>query len=1071
MTPSTREKVAVLGGGPAAVTAAFQLTAPELNDRFEVTIYQPGWRLGGKCASGRNMAPNRGARIEEHGLHVWFGFYDNAFSVMRKAYEELERPAGHPLPTLEDAFKGCDEIVLYDRQDKGWIPLSFNPLPNDLVPGEPHGLPSFWDIAKWMCDWALRRYPEVKSAHPKAFSGIPSSGPATQSHWHMIVAALRGAGKTPAPAGPHLLVHASSLARDAQALGTHQLPRALAAPAPDFEAVLGKSAELVLVDLLCLFRDWLWDAVVSGRVKKDPHLRLFFTIFDTFVSATAGIVKDGVLERGWEAINDYDLCQWLEKHGAKQVTLGATPAERSPLLRSIYDVAFGYPEGDIAKANVAAGTAMSDLLRMTFSYRGSLMYKMQAGMGDTVLAPFYLALKKRGVKFDFFSAVTGLGMNKAGDRIEKIDVVRQVDLLNPTGDPPYEPLIDVDGLECWPSAPLWDQLAEGEKLRNKGYDFEHEPNPLGREPEPLKRGKDFDHVVLGIPVGALGDICKELSARIERFDEMLKNSVTVSTQAFQLWLSKKPTELGSAGPENSVAGSYMEPIDTWCDMTHLLGRERWGAADGVAGLAYFCGVLDERPKETPADATERVKGNAEAFLAADVGAIWPKATVRGGPGLDWSMLADPERTAPGPDRLASQYWRANVTPSERYVLTPAGSVRHRLRADELKGTVKNLVLAGDWTRNGIDGGCVESAVASGMQAAQALIGEAHPLVGESPKWLSERHGGPVPKPAAPPGSGRASAPMLPKYVEYGGRATAPPPFLSTGGRFRGMLLKGDESLIADLIERMLNVPAAGKAVYRPLFGEHVLLQTGAFAKVSSQAPDFDNWGYVEEAQISLWIPVTAGHLHGSVFVAERLCLAVPFILVNNPMSYAGGREDYGYPKSLGIFSPTSGMGDPMTVEAFGGKFAPGNRADWHKLFELSRASTAKANAPSRSFELHELRQRLGKIRKQHRLVLPDLSLLEDFLAALTGKQTRQVFLKQFRDVEATTNAVYQAVVEAPIHFLSTSVKPSLEEWQVEIAELDSHPIGRELGVFSQPTRFTFEVAMDMIAEPGRVIAP
>src|SRR5690349_12776082 len=67
-----RERVAVLGGGPAALAAAFALSAPELEDRFEVTVYQAGWRLGGKCASGRNLE-ERG-RIEEHGLHVWFGF-------------------------------------------------------------------------------------------------------------------------------------------------------------------------------------------------------------------------------------------------------------------------------------------------------------------------------------------------------------------------------------------------------------------------------------------------------------------------------------------------------------------------------------------------------------------------------------------------------------------------------------------------------------------------------------------------------------------------------------------------------------------------------------------------------------------------------------------------------------------------------------------------------------------------------------------------------------------------------------------------------------------------------------
>ena len=61
-----RTKVAVLGGGVGGMTAAFELTAtPELRERFDVTVYQLGWRIGGKGASGRNAAvarPHRGAR-------------------------------------------------------------------------------------------------------------------------------------------------------------------------------------------------------------------------------------------------------------------------------------------------------------------------------------------------------------------------------------------------------------------------------------------------------------------------------------------------------------------------------------------------------------------------------------------------------------------------------------------------------------------------------------------------------------------------------------------------------------------------------------------------------------------------------------------------------------------------------------------------------------------------------------------------------------------------------------------------------------------------------------------------
>ena len=79
-------RIAVLGGGAGAIAAAFELTAtPELRARHQVTVYTPGWRLGGKCASGRNAAQHQ--RIEEHGLHVFFGFYDNAFDLVQRAYD------------------------------------------------------------------------------------------------------------------------------------------------------------------------------------------------------------------------------------------------------------------------------------------------------------------------------------------------------------------------------------------------------------------------------------------------------------------------------------------------------------------------------------------------------------------------------------------------------------------------------------------------------------------------------------------------------------------------------------------------------------------------------------------------------------------------------------------------------------------------------------------------------------------------------------------------------------------------------------------------------------------------
>ena len=82
----------MVGGGVSGMVAAMALTQPELAGKFDVTVYQMGWRLGGKGASGRNAA--QASRIEEHGLHIWFGFYDNAFTWMRPLLRGAQPAAG-----------------------------------------------------------------------------------------------------------------------------------------------------------------------------------------------------------------------------------------------------------------------------------------------------------------------------------------------------------------------------------------------------------------------------------------------------------------------------------------------------------------------------------------------------------------------------------------------------------------------------------------------------------------------------------------------------------------------------------------------------------------------------------------------------------------------------------------------------------------------------------------------------------------------------------------------------------------------------------------------------------------
>src|SRR5262249_808656 len=108
--------------------------------------------------------------------------------------------------------------------------------------------------------------------------------------------------------------------------------------------------------------------------------------------------------------------------------------------------------------------------------------------------------------------------------------------------------------------------------------------------------------------------------------------------------------------------------------------------------------------------------------------FWPNAIDPADPNqLDWRRLVD--RTgATGERRFDYQFWRANVDPTERYVLSVPKSTGYRLKAGESGFT--NLYLAGDWLNTGINAGCIEAAVMGGMQASRALSGYPKAVFGE-----------------------------------------------------------------------------------------------------------------------------------------------------------------------------------------------------------------------------------------------------------------------------------------------------------------------------------------------------
>lgn len=70
--------------------------------------------------------------------------------------------------------------------------------------------------------------------------------------------------------------------------------------------------------------------------------------------------------------------------------------------------------------------------------------------------------------------------------------------------------------------------------------------------------------------------------------------------------------------------------------------------------------------------------------------------------------------------VGEPYVQANTVGSARYTISPPGSPQFRI--SPLDRSLLNMTVAGDWTSCGLDFGCVEAAVISGMLAAHATTG-------------------------------------------------------------------------------------------------------------------------------------------------------------------------------------------------------------------------------------------------------------------------------------------------------------------------------------------------------------
>ncbi len=711
-----RQRVAVLGGGLGSLSAVFALTeAPDWKRRYDITVYQLGWRLGGKAASGRNTQLHQ--RGESNGAQVWLRSYENAFTLVRRCYEELGRTPGTPLATWRELFQPLQRIQTEDssrRIGPSFVLSSAEGYPGDGVPP-----PSVWDCIRHLLHWVLTTVPRMHLQHHSHASLVLRWTKQARGELRDSLRTARAKRVEPfeiktrdttldAIEFDAMLLDAIAIGRERPPFAEHARCKAWAAP------------------LLTIARHDLALLASDRKRVREAHL---LPLLRLAVATAKGLLDDRVYlaPEGFGALDELDLRAWLERHGASKSDL------QHPALTGLYDLFFAYERGERERPALAAGAALRVALRSAFARRGALAYQLRAGGGEAIFAPLYQVLKRRGVRFRFFHKVKELRPAEGGERIAEVVLGRQVELSGGTRE--YDPLISVKGLPCWPSAPRYEQIVLGDEPAIQAIDFESPASPEVEELT-LRDGVDYDRVILGVSLGALPSICRVMIERDSRWRALVNNVDTIATQGATLWL--RP-ERGALFRDAKVAPAtlglgYPDPLARWDDVSENISQESWPQGQWPKTCLQLCGVMPELFLESVrqlADggqslAGERVRSRALTWLHLHTGRLSPGAVGKDGKPR-WRALADPKQRA-GEHRFDAQHWWANIRGSSRYVQSLPGTGRHRLAPDDCG--FENLVLAGDWTRSGLDLGCVETAAISGLQAARALSGQPAKILGE-----------------------------------------------------------------------------------------------------------------------------------------------------------------------------------------------------------------------------------------------------------------------------------------------------------------------------------------------------
>lgn len=250
------------------------------------------------------------------------------------------------------------------------------------------------------------------------------------------------------------------------------------------------------------------------------------------------------------------------------------------------------------------------------------------------------------------------------------------------------------------------------------------------------------------------------------------------------------------------------------------------------------------------------------------------------------------------------------------------------------------------------------------------------------------------------------------------------------------------------------------------------------AAVTSSVAAYATKGTLTEHEVAIWLPVVDSRAR---LDDPAMLMALPYMLVDNVLALAAGREIFGFPKDPAVITIPDDPGlDGFAVDAEAVRtFGAGAHIQPVRIIEVSPAipnaqeGAAPKDGASAWTEMVAVIKGLVENLGNPWL---DLHLAVQTMADVGRPEIHALLLKQMRDIEDASQACYQGVVRAPLRVTAFTAAHALGAHVVHFKSTDTHPLVQSLGLgalseteVSLPALFAYQLQFDSVLPDGEVL--